>query len=125
MHDIIKKLLFVFFVGMSFLCHSQEGSKNGKTLQHVLLFQWTEGVNAEAKTEVLSLFKGLPEKINGLNSFEILEVTNSSGNFDQILIFEFASEQALESYDQHPDHLKVKTLAPPLISGFASVDYWE
>lgn len=125
MNNINKTLLFVVFFAMSFSSHSQNDLNNSKTLKHVLLFQWSKDANPDAKSEVLSLFKGLPNKIKGMHSFEILEVTTSSGNYDQVLIFEFATEKALKTYDQHPDHLRVQTLAPQLISGFASYDYWE
>ena len=124
MNNINKTLLFIVFFAMSISSHSQNDINHSKTLQHVLLFQWAKDANPDAKSEVLSLFKGLSNKIEGMHSFEILEVTTSSGNYDQVLIFEFATEEALKRYDEHPDHLRVKTLAPPLISGFASYDYW-
>lgn len=120
-----KKLLFFAFICITVIGYSQQKESNTKLLQHVLLFQWTDNINEETKSKVLNLFEGLPNKIDGLESYEILEVTTSSGNFDDVLIFQFASEEALKIYEEHPDHLVVKELAPTLISGFAAYDYWE
>ena len=105
--------------------YSQNNDSKEKLLQHVLLFQWSEDYNVNTKAEVLKLFKGLPNKIIGLESFEILDVTTSSGNFDSVLTFQFSSEEALITYEEHPDHLRVKEIAPPLISGYAQYDYWK
>ena len=102
--------------------YSQNNDSKEKLLQHVLLFEWSEGYNINTKAEVLKLFKGLPNKIIG---FEILDVTTSSGNFESVLTFQFSSEEALITYEEHPDHLRVKEIAPPLISGYAQYDYWK
>lgn len=96
-----------------------------KQLYHVLLFQWAKNHDKKIKTEVIDLFRGLPGKIEGLESFVIHDVIRSSGGYDQVVVFQFASERALSAYDTHPDHEKIKELAPPLISEFAKYDYWR
>ncbi len=121
----LKNSIVVVFFIIATIGYSQNNESNKKLLQHVLLFQWSEGHNVNTKAEILKLFKGLPNKIAGLESFEILEVTASSGNFDSVLTFQFSSEEALITYEEHPDHLRVKKIAPPLISGFAQYDYWK
>ncbi len=113
-------LLFVIATGQA-----QKITPSSKTLQHVLLFQWNEGADEVSKKQVLDLFKGLPNKIEGLESFEVFDIKASSGQSDSILIFKFLSEKALKEYDEHPDHLKVKEIAPTLLSGFAFHDYWK
>ena len=118
--SIVIALFIITTIG-----YSQNNDSDEKLLQHVLLFQWSEGHNVNTKAEVLKLFKGLPNKIEGLESFEILDVTTSSGNFDCVSTFQFSSEEALIPYEAHLDHLRVQEIAPPLISGFAQYDYWE
>lgn len=121
----VKNWIAIILFIITTIGYSQNNDSNEKLLQHVLLFQWSEGHNVNTKAEVLKLFKGLPNKIAGLESFEILDVTTSSGNFDSVLTFQFSSEEALITYEAHPDHLRVKEIAPPLISGYAQYDYWK
>lgn len=121
----LKNWIAIILFIITTIGYSQNNDSNEKLLQHVLLFQWSEGHNVNTKAEVLKLFKGLPNKIAGLESFEILDVTTSSGNFDSVLTFQFSSEEALITYEAHPDHLRVKEIAPPLISGYAQYDYWK
>ena len=56
---------------------------------------------------------------------EILDVLNSSDNFDTVLIQIFSSEEALKEYQEHPDHKKISEIGPPLLSGFSEFDYWK
>ena len=121
----LKKGILVALLLLATIGYSQNNESNEKVLHHVLLFQWSVDHDKNTKAEVLSLFEGLPSKIKGLKSFEILDVTSSSGNFDSVLIFQFSSEEALEIYQEHPDHLRVKEIAPPLLSGFSEYDYWK
>ena len=115
-------LLFIFASSYSY---SQNNETEGNSLQHVLLFKWVDKVDLEAKNEVLTLFKNLPNKIEGFESTNVYKVDNSSGKFDIIIIMKFATQEALDVYQEHPDHNRVKEIAPSLLSGFGEVDYWE
>ena len=125
MKNIIRTIVLFSILCSCSLGFAHNNLPIDKHLQHVLLFKWADGHIVETKAKVLNLFKGLPEKIEGLVSFEIRDVISSSGDFDNILIFKFKSEDGLEEYEDHPDHLKVKELAPSLLSGFAAFDYWQ
>jgi len=37
----------------------------------------------------------------------------------------FKSQAALDVYQNHPDHLKIKKLALPLLKDLTKYDYWE
>ncbi|MEL6304956.1 MAG: Dabb family protein [Bacteroidota bacterium] len=124
MSNFRKTAFVILFAVFSFSGFSQEKEEN-KTLHHVLLIQWSEGHDTAIKDQVLGLFQGLPAKVEGLESFTIKKVEKSSGGFHDTLRFEFTSVAALEAYDVHPDHEKVKQLAPSIISGFAEYDYWD
>ena len=122
----MKSFLFAFaLLGLTASMQSQESVAAEKSLQHVLVFQWVDNVNQEVKAQIISLFEGLPHKIEGLESFEIQDIITSSGEFDSILTFQFTSEEALRIYDTHPDHERVKKMAPPLIARFAFYDFWK
>ena len=123
--NYIKKYAAIVILMVATIGSAQNMDSNEKLLHHVLLFQWSEGHDINTKAEVVNLFEGLPGKIDGLESFEILDVIASSGNFESVLIFKFSSEEALQIYQEHPDHLRIKKIAPTLLSGFAEYDYWN
>ena len=123
--NYIKKNLVIALLMLASIGSAQNMDTSEKLLHHVLLFQWSQGHDINTKAEVVNLFKGLPDKIEGLESFEILDIIASSGNFESVLIFKFSSEEALQVYQEHSDHLRIKKIAPPLLSGFAEYDYWN
>lgn len=118
-------LLVCVVLGLTVVMYSQQTTASEKTLQHVIVFQWTENTDQEVKAEIIKIFTELPGKIKGMESFEIHDIISSTGDFDNILRFKFKSENALKIYDEHPDHEKVKKMMPHLVSGYASYDYWN
>ncbi|MEO9511079.1 MAG: Dabb family protein [Flavobacteriaceae bacterium] len=124
MKTMNKLVLVIIFLGFVTGLNAQENIKR-KILHHVLLIQWSQDHDKQIKNEVINLFTELPSKIDGLENFSIKKVEKSSGDFHSMLVFEFSSKEALAAYDEHPDHEKVKTLAPQIISGYAEYDYWD
>ncbi len=94
-------------------------------LHHVLLFQWVEDLDPVAKTEVIDLFKGLPSQVEGFEKIEIIDLAESMDGYDTVIIQVFSSEEALKSYEAHPDHQKIAQIGPSLLSGFSLYDYWN
>ncbi|GEM_PF-1888849 len=121
-----KKLFFTLLLACLCLSfHSKLPGSSEKVLHHILLFQWAEGIEKEAQDDLLSLFNGLPAKIDGFERVEIYEITESSNDFDVVLGLQFTSKEALENYNVHPDHVKITEIAPPMLSGFSEYDYWK
>ncbi|MEJ2114373.1 MAG: Dabb family protein [Flavobacteriaceae bacterium] len=98
---------------------------NDKILQHVIMIKWADNADEKVKNEVLILFNNLPDKIDGFKSLNVHEVVQSSGEFDIVIVMQFTSQEALDQYQVHPDHSRIKEIGTPLLSNFAEVDYWE
>ncbi|MCE7994907.1 MAG: Dabb family protein [Roseivirga sp.] len=125
MNTFKRLILVLLFFSITTNIDAQRSEAKSKTLHHVLLIQWSQGHDEQVKSEVIQLFEGLPKKVEGLVSFSIKKVEKSSGDFHNALVFKFSSQEGLATYDKHPDHEKVKKLAPVIISNFAEYDYWE
>lgn len=116
--------IFSVFALLILLSSKISAQGASKPLQHVLLFDWKEDVEATQKEQILELFRGLVDKMEGFNTLSIKEVIKSSGNFDMVLILEFTSEDALKAYEVHPDHVKISEIAPPLLGDFSVFDFY-
>jgi len=119
---------YLFFFALLFVTGSafSQNIKSTKELfQHVLLFKWADSLNQDTKTEVLNLFIELPDKIEGFESIDIIDISKSSDGFDNVLILQFTSEEVVKTYKEHPDHLRITEIAPPLLSKIIFFDYWE
>ena len=116
-----------FFLILFCSCHLSQAqdASTSKKLYHVLLFQWSDSLDVNVKTEVIDLFKGLPTKVEGFEEINIIDLKMSSDKFDIVIIQTFGSEEALERYDQHVDHIRITEIAPALLSGFSKFDYWK
>lgn len=112
-----------------FLCfhlHLQaQDAANRDSLYHVLLLDWSDMADSSQKAEVYALFKALPAKIEGFERIRFAPVLRSNQNFDEVLIMVFRHEAALDTYQSHPDHLRIKEIALPLLSQMSKYDYWE
>lgn len=108
---------------MSIGAYSTQPLDNEDYFNRVMLFQWTEDVNQETKSEVLNLFSGLPEQVDGFLGIDIVDLSMSSEEFETLLILKFSSPDAAKRYEEHPDHKKIQEIAPPLVSKFEMFEY--
>lgn len=81
--------------------------------------------DSKVKTEIIELFENLPDKIEGFESIDIENLVISTDNFDTVIVQKYTSEDALEHYQNHPDHLRIVELAPSAISKISKFDYWR
>lgn len=88
-----------------------------------MLFQWTENITEEAKAEVLDLFKGLPDQVDGFLEIQIIDLSMSTDGFNTLMILKFSSREAEKTYAEHPDHKRIQEIAPPLVSKFGMFEY--
>ncbi|WP_350288083.1 Dabb family protein [uncultured Croceitalea sp.] len=116
-------LAFILMFGLLHKVKAQETSLEKSNLRHVLLFDWLDNVDESKKEEVLNLFKGLTEKIDGFEHININEIIDSSGDFDIVIIMEFVNSESLEAYEKHADHVKISKMAPSLLNGFFVFDF--
>ena len=93
-------------------------------LQHYVLIKYrqdtTDGHIEEFCKRMLALRAILPS----IEHLEIgRDILHDARSWDLILIMRFASTEALRSYQQHPEHLKVMAYNQPSVADVASVDF--
>jgi hypothetical protein len=104
---------------------AQNNEPSEKVFHRVMLVNWADTLDNSAKTEVINLFLGLPDKIDGFESIEIIDLSESTESFDQVMILRFTSDEGMKTYGNHVDHLRIQEISPPLISGFSLFEYWK
>ncbi len=103
----------------------QNKTPSKKLFHRVMLIDWVDTLDNSAKAEVINLFLGLPDKIDGFESFEINDLSKSPESFEHVMILRFTSDESVKAYENHADHLRIQEISPPLISGFLLFEYWE
>lgn len=80
-------------------------------VKHIILWQLKDELSEEKKLEVLKNAKvnleSLLGKIEGLIEIKLQTEKLSSSNADMMLYSVFVSNDALKSYQKHPDHVFV------------------
>ena len=104
---------------------AQNSEPSEKVFHRVMLVNWADTLDNSAKTEVINLFLGLPDKIDGFESIEIIDLSESTESFDQVMILRFTCDEGMKTYGNHVDHLRIQEISPPLISGFSLFEYWK
>ena len=118
----ILSILMLFLVGTT---NAQKTESSDSVFYRVMLFNWADSLDVSAQTEVINLFLGMPDKIEGFDTIQINELSKSDEGFDHAFILTFKTEEGLETYNDHPDHLQIQKIAPPLIGGFLLYEYWK
>jgi quinol monooxygenase YgiN len=73
---------------------------------------------------VIDSLEGLVGKVPTLDALTVSEdVGVTAGNWDLVLVADYASHDALDRYQEHPDHLAVVAQIKPLLASRASVDF--
>ena len=121
----IKTLTFLFILFFSYNQSQAQEIESPKKLYHVLLFQWADNLDVNAKAEIINLFKGLPAKVEGFEEIKIIDLTMSTDNFDTVIIQTFSSNNALEYYKNHTDHQRILEIGPSLLEHIGKFDYWK
>jgi len=74
--------------------------------------------------ELKSVLEDLKNKISVIKQIEVgINFNKSSAAYDVVLYSEFDSEQDLQAYQKHPDHVKVVDFVNEIRDDRAVVDY--
>ena len=93
-------------------------------LQHYILIKFKTGVNGEHIAEFCRRMLALRTTVSGIEHLEIgRDILHDARSWDLILIMRFASTEALRSYQQHPEHLRLMAFNQPSVADVASVDF--
>ncbi len=98
-------------------------------IKHVVM--WTLKDNAEGHTKeenkktMQTMLRNLVGVVPGIETFEVGIKGESSpeDNHDVVLISEFATWEALQAYNVHPEHQKVVAFVRAVVCGRYAVDY--
>jgi hypothetical protein len=96
------------------------------TIRHVVMWRLATtdpAERAEQAAEVKARLESLPAVVPQLQRLEVGVNALPSGDFDVVLISDFADEEALQGYQEHPEHLKVAGYIRSVVGGRAAVDF--
>ena len=93
-------------------------------LQHYILIKFIEDTNDEHIGEFCRRMLALRTAISSIEHLEIgRDILHDARSWDLILILRFVSTEALRSYQQHPEHLRLMEFNQPFVTDVASVDF--
>jgi hypothetical protein len=96
-------------------------------IRHIVTWK-LKNQDAAAKSAAFDLmadgFGALPALIPEIRTLHIgRDLGETAGNWDVVLTIDYASTAALDAYQAHPEHERVKTMVGPLLSERASIDF--
>jgi hypothetical protein len=98
----------------------------GIMLKHVVFFKFKPEVK---EPDILELEKGLtalPGAIPEIQEYGFgRDVIHSDRSYDFALVSSFADLEAMERYQNHPDHLRVVEVVKRLSSSILVVDFYQ
>ncbi len=93
-------------------------------LQHYVLIRFRKDTSDEHIGEFCRRMLALRTPISSIEHLEIgRDILHDARSWDLILIMRFASIEALRSYQQHPEHLRLMAFNQPSVADVASVDF--
>ena len=94
-------------------------------LRHVVLFNWKENVNADAKNAVREGLAALPAQIPQIKRYDLGDDAGlADGNYDFVLVADFESVEDYEIYQAHEEHQRViREHIKPVISARVAAQY--
>ena len=93
-------------------------------LGHYVLIRFKKGTSDEHIGEFCRRMLALRATISQIDDLEIgRDILHSARSWHLILIMRFASTEALRSYQQHPEHLRLMAFNQPSVADVASVDF--
>ena len=90
-------------------------------IRHIVMWKFRPGTEAEQE-EFLTNLRGLYGVIPQLKRCEVA-VNVGEGNYDAVLVSEFDSLEALETYKNDPRHKAVSALCKSIREDRVAVDY--
>jgi len=101
-------------------------TESSPVLHRIFLIKYNPDVTDEQIDEVVQLFYGLKDKIPGILDVRFLKAVNVYGEpkYTHVLTMSFNSEEAIKTYEAHPDHQAIIKAAAPIVEARILVDYW-
>lgn len=96
------------------------------TIRHIVMWKLASadaGERAHHAANIKAGLESLPAVISEIGALEVGVNTEEDGEFDVVLVSDFASADALRVYVDHPEHKKVSTYIRSVVGGRAAVDF--
>ncbi len=95
-------------------------------IKHIVMWKLKDTAEGAPKAENAKKMKemllALPPVIPQIISLEV-GINENGGEYDAVLVTEFASYEDLKTYDQHPAHQQVRAFVGSVAAGRAAVDF--
>jgi hypothetical protein len=123
-HMILITLLFISGIVMT-SC-SKPAHDTAPVLHRLFLVTYKPETTKAQIDEILQLFYGLKEKVPGMLDVVFANVENFNGEpqYTHVLMLSFSSEEAMKTYEGHPDHKTIIEIAPQIVETRIMMDYW-
>jgi hypothetical protein len=94
-------------------------------LRHVVLFRWSTDATAEARAAATDGLDGLPAAIEAIARYHHgPDAGLAEGNWDHVVVGDFADEAAYAEYRDHPVHRAlIAEHIRPILAERAAVQY--
>ena len=97
-------------------------------IKHIVFWRLKDSALGKSKLdnsrELKAVLEGLKDKIDTIKEIEVgINVNNSEAAYDVALYSEFDSPRDLETYQKHPEHVKVAGFVNEIREERAVVDY--
>ena len=121
---LIFSLTAICLAGM--VSTAAAADKNLGQVRHIVCFQYKEGTEKKAITEINRAFRALKGKIPGIVDFE-MGVNNSpeglNKGFSHCYVVTFENAAARQVYLPHPEHKKFVEILKPHLGDVFVIDY--
>ncbi len=77
-----------------------------KTVVHVVIYKWKDGVSDADKQKALDSIKELAGKVPGIKNIWLKPVRTQPREYSGVFAIEFVSLEAAADYAEHPEHEK-------------------
>ncbi len=97
-------------------------------LKHIVMFSLHESAEGKSKAENAAAIKAMLEALIGripeIRALEVgINVNHAPGEWDVVLVSEFADLEALQRYQRHPEHVACGDFIVKVRKERAFVDY--
>jgi hypothetical protein len=95
-------------------------------LIHIVCWKYKSETDDVLRDEHLAKLNALPSMIPNITSFDVgKDVLHLERSFDTGLVAYFADRDALDHYNDHPEHQKVAAMGREIAEKVVSVDFFR
>ena len=94
-------------------------------LIHIVCWKYRADVPEADREEHRRRLKELSQRLPNIARLDVgADILHLDRSFDTALVAEFESREALDSYNEHPEHQTVAAMGRDLAEKAVSVDFW-